>query len=90
MSAALSLVEWLHEHRDRSIIIRAAGYTDESGEWHPREHAATFTLTTKLPDGRTVQSSVSVLDELLLWPEAGDIIVQEAKTAIECFLHRGR
>lgn len=89
MSAAESLVEWLHEQPARSIVIRAAGYTDQDGTWHPREHAATFTLTTMLPDGRTVQSSVSMPDELMMKPAGGDRIVQEAKTAIECFLHRG-
>jgi hypothetical protein len=82
------LVEWLHEHPGRTVVIRPAGHWNEEGTWVARECRATFTLTTKLPDGRKVQSSVEVLDELLLEPEAGDLIVHEAKLAIDSLLAR--
>lgn len=87
MSDWESVVEWLHNDPSRTITIRAAGYCDEEGKWRPREHSATFTLTTRLPDGRKVQSSVTILDEVMAEPTAGDMIVHEAKTAIECLLN---
>lgn len=82
------LVEWLHEHPSRAIVIRPAGHWDEDGSWVAREGRATFTLTTKLPDGRKVQSSVEVLNELLMEPMAGDIIAHEAELAVESLLSR--
>jgi len=85
-----SVVEWLHKHPSRIITIRAAGYFDEEGTWHPRENAATFTLTTRLPDGRKVQSSVQMLDEVMVEPMAGDMIIHDAKTAIENLLSKGQ
>lgn len=81
-----SLVEWLHGHPSHAIVIRAAGYFGEDGEWHPNENAATFTLTTSLPDGRKVQSAVTIPAELMTEPAAGEWIVREARTAIECLL----
>ena len=83
-----SLVEWLHKHSSRMITIRAAGYTDHVGAWHPTEDSATFTLITRLPDGQKVQSCVTMRDEIMIEPRAGDLIVHEAKTAIECLLSR--
>jgi len=83
-----SVVEWLHKHPSRMIVIRPGGHHDEEGNWHPREHAATFTLKTRLPDGRKVQSSVQVLDEVMVEPMAGDMIVHNAKTAIEHLLSK--
>lgn len=83
-----SVVAWLHKHQSRNIVIRAAGYHDDDGNWHPREHSATFVLTTRLPDGRKVQSSVSVLDEVMVEPVSGDMIVHHAKQAIECMLSK--
>jgi hypothetical protein len=85
-----SIGEWLHEHPSRTIFIRAAGYSDEEGNWQPRHGVATFVLTTRLPDGRKVQSSVQMIDEVLGEPLAGDMIVHEAKTAIEHLLGRER
>lgn len=83
-----SVVEWLHEHPDRMIVIKAAGRTDQAGQWRPTEGAATFTLVTRLPDGRKVQSNVTMRDEIMVEPRAGDLIVHEAKTAIACLLSR--
>lgn len=89
MSEWESVVEWLHNDPSRTIMIRAAGYFGEDGKWQPKEHSATFTLTTSLPDGRKVQSSVTILDEVMSEPTVGDMIVHEAKTAIECLLSKG-
>lgn len=83
-----SVVEWLHQHPSRVITIRAAGGTDADGNWHPRERRVTFTLVTRLPDGRKVQSGVEVLDEVMIEPMAGDLIIHNAKKAIECLLSR--
>lgn len=85
-----SVVEWLHKHPSRMIAIRAAGHTDRDGEWRPTKKAATFAVMTRLPDGRTVQANVTMLDEMMVEPRAGDLIVHEAKTAIECLLNRER
>jgi hypothetical protein len=67
-------------------MIRPAGTTDEDGNWRPRDGRSTFTLVTRLPDGRKVMSSVEILDELMVEPMAGSLIVHNAKTAIECLL----
>jgi hypothetical protein len=88
MHAWQSVVEWLHEHPSRRIVIVAAGYHDKKGNWHPEEGAATFELNTRLPDGRQVASRVQIRDELMLEPSAGDLIVHEAKTAIAAMLAR--
>jgi hypothetical protein len=85
-----SIGEWLHKHPSRTIMIRAAGHFDEDGNWHAREGQSTFVLTTRLPDGRKVQSSVRMLDEVMVEPMAGDMIVHNAKTAIEHLLTRGQ
>ena len=85
-----SVVEWLHEHPSRHIVIRPAGHHDEEGLFHPRENAAAFVLTTRLPDGRKVSSKVEVRDELLEEPESGTKIVYEAITAIAGFLKSKR
>ena len=83
-----TIAEWLHEHPSRTIVIRPAGHWAEDGSWIPREGRATFTLTTTLPDGRKVQSTVEVLDELMMEPVAGDMIVHQAQLAIESLLSR--
>jgi hypothetical protein len=88
MPAWQSVVEWLHEHPSRRIVIVAAGYHDEEGNWHPKEGAATFELNTRLPDGRQVASRVQVRDEIMMEPRAHDMIVHEAKTAIAALLAR--
>jgi hypothetical protein len=88
MHAWQSVVEWLHEHPSRRIVIVAAGYHDEEGNWHPKEGAATFELNTRLPDGRQVASRVQIRDELMLEPSARDLIVHEAKAAIAAMLAR--
>jgi hypothetical protein len=85
-----SVSEWLHKHSSRHIIIRAAGHYDEEGNWHPCEGAITFRLTTRLPDGRKVQSGVEIRDEVMIEPMAGDMIVHNAKMAIENLLSRGQ
>ena len=81
-----SLVEWLHGHPSRVILIKPAGHTGKDGEWVPRPNRATFTLVTRLPDGRKVMSNVEILDELMIEPLAGDMVVENAKTAIACLL----
>jgi len=86
MHSGQSLVEWLHGHPSRVILIKPAGHKGQDGEWIPRPDRATFTLVTRLPDGRKVMSNVEILDELMIEPAAGDWIVQEAKTAIEALL----
>lgn len=83
-----SVVEWLHEHPSRCIVIRASGRRDVDGGWTPREHTATFTLTTRIPDGRKVASSVEIRDEVMMEPLAGDLIIHEAKTAIDHLLSK--
>jgi hypothetical protein len=88
MHAWQSVVEWLHEHPSRRIMIVAAGYHDEEGNWHPKEGAATFELNTRLPDGRKVASRVQILDEIMMEPLASDMIVHEAKMAIAALLAR--
>jgi hypothetical protein len=88
MHAWQSVVEWLHEHPSRRILIVAAGYHDEEGNWHPKEGAATFELNTRLPDGRQVASRVQILDEIMMEPLASDMIVHEAKMAIAALLAR--
>jgi hypothetical protein len=85
-----SVSEWLHKHPSRYIIIRAAGHSDEEGNWHPRDGAVTFRLTTRLPDGRKVQSGVEIRDEVMMEPMTGDMIVHNAKMAIENLLRRGQ
>ena len=86
MHSGQSLVEWLHGHPSRVILIKPAGHKGEDGEWIPRPDRATFTLVTRLPDGRKVMSNVEILDEMMIEPAAGDRIVQEAKTAIAALL----
>ena len=86
MGEMQSMVEWLHEHPSRIIMIKPAGYFDQDGTWVGRNGRATFTLVTRLPDGRKVQSSVEVLDEVMIEPLASDMIVLNAKTAISALL----
>lgn len=88
MGNSKTLGEWLHAHPSRTITIKAAGHYDEEGNWLAREGQSSFTLTTRLPDGRKVQSSVRIRDEVLIEPMAGDMIVHEAETAIACLLGR--
>jgi hypothetical protein len=88
MAEMQSMVEWLHEHPNRRIVITAAGYYNENGDWVPQEGAATFELNTRLPDGRRVVSRVQVSNELMLEPLATGMIVEEAKTAIAGLLSR--
>jgi hypothetical protein len=90
MHAWESVVEWLHKHPSRVILIKPAGHNGEGGEWVPRPDRATFTLVTRLPDGRKVMSNVEILDEMMMEPAAGDMIVHNAKTAIEHLLSRGQ
>ena len=90
MSEWESVSEWLHGHPSRMIIIKPAGRVDENGKWVPREGRATFTLITRLPDGRKVMSNVEILDEVMMEPMAGDMIVHNAKTAIQNLLSRGQ
>lgn len=90
MHAWESVVEWLHKHPSRRIVIVAAGRYDEEGNWHPREGEATFELNTRLPDGRQVASRIQIRDEVMMEPLAGDMIVHNAKTAIEHLLSRGQ
>jgi hypothetical protein len=86
MHAWQTVVEWLHEHPNRRIVIVAAGYHDKEGNWHPEEGAATFELNTRLPDGRQVASRVQIRDEVMMEPLAGDMIVHNAKMAIAALL----
>lgn len=90
MSNWESIGEWLHADPSRTITIRAAGHLDDEGNWHAREGQSSFTLTTRLPDGRKVQSSVRILDELMAEPSAGDMIVHEAKVAIDNLLNKDK
>jgi len=83
-----AIAEWLHEHPSRTIVIRPAGYRAEDGSWIAHERRVAFTLTTRLPDGRKVQSTVEVLDELMMEPVAGDMIVHQAQLAIESLLSK--
>jgi len=85
-----SVIEWLHGHPSRTIIIKPAGHTGKNGEWVSRPERATFTLITRLPDGRKVMSNVEILDEVMMEPMAGDMIVHNAKTAIQNLLSRGQ
>ncbi len=88
MKEMQSMVEWLHEHPSRIIMIKPAGYFDQDGTWVGRKDRATFTLVTRLPDGRKVQSSVEVLDEMMIEPMASDMIVHNAKLAVGCLLNK--
>ena len=90
MSEWESVSEWLHGHPSRMIIIKPAGRVDEDGKWVLREGRSTFTLVTRLPDGRKVMSNIEILDEVMMEPVAGDMIVHDAKTAIQHLLSRGQ
>ena len=81
-----TLVSWLHEHPNRVIIIRAAGHRNEEGQWKPHERRAAIVCTHRVPDGRKVMTTVEVLDELMIEPEAGSHIVREVKIATERLL----
>lgn len=83
-----TIIEWLHENPNRMIVIRPSGHFEAGGSWVANEGKATFTLTTKLPDGRGVQSNVDVVDEMMQEPSAGDMIVQQAELAIAALLSR--
>ncbi len=86
MTEAQSMFEWLHVHPSRMILIKPSGHNGEDGKWVPRQGRATFTLITRLPDGRKVMSSVEILDEVMMEPLASDMIVHNAKTAIGALL----
>jgi hypothetical protein len=88
MTDAQSMVEWLHGHPSRVILIKPAGHNGKDGEWVPRPDCATFTLVTRLPDGRKVMSNVEIRDEVMMEPLASDMIVHNAKKAIEALLSR--
>jgi len=88
MTDAQSMVEWLHGHPSRRIVIVAAGHYDKEGNWHPREGEALFELNTRLPDGRQVASRIAIRDEVMMEPLASDMIVHNAKKAIEALLSR--
>ena len=88
MTEAQSMVEWLHQHSSRRIVIRAAGRRDQNECWHPRKGEATFELHSTLPDGRKVVSQVQILDELMMEPLASDMIVDNARTAIGALLNK--
>ena len=78
MTASMqTLVEWLHEHPSRMIVIRAA---------KQRDARVVFELITRLPDGRKVRSSVEIIDELMGNSMAGKMIVHNAKLAVESLL----
>jgi hypothetical protein len=85
-----SVSEWLHGHPSRVILIKPAGHNGKDGEWVPRPDRCTFTLVTRLPDGRKVMSNVEILDEIMMEPAAGDMIVHNAKMAIGNLLRRGQ
>ena len=81
-----SVSEWLHGHPSRMIIIKPAGHRGKDGEWAPYKGRSTLTLITRLPDGRKVMWSAEILDEAMIEPVAGEMLIHDAKMAFRKLL----
>lgn len=79
-----SMAEWLSESDRRYIVIRRG----VAGAGENRPGFVRFDVTSKVPDGRKVVSSVEINYDLLDTADVdvGSMIISQAETAIACLL----